>query len=75
MNLRQYPLDSQNFTMTFQSYAYSHRLEQIQFIEPPVEFNFDPEQNENFVLLNQIWTYERYSADITLVKSSIRAQH
>lgn len=71
MNLLQYPLDTQNFSLTFQSYGYCSNFLNIVLWPTPVGFNDDPQEGENYIELNQLWSYNSYSAYVQIVNSPI----
>lgn len=63
--IRDYPKDSQNFSLTFQSYSHESQFLQLKLMSPPVVFRYNTEYKKNVVELNQLWTYLDYSAYIT----------
>jgi hypothetical protein len=71
MDLLQYPLDSQNFSMTFQSYAYATQLMMLEFMPAAISFNYNDQVGVDYVDLNQIWTYQRWTAYILTVDSPV----
>ncbi len=63
MNFVNFPLDSQNFSIRFQSYAYDSKLLRIQMVNPAVVLLTDP-QNNNMqnVAMNVLWDYDSWTA-------------
>jgi hypothetical protein len=71
MNLMKYPLDNQNFSMTFQSYAYDSNFLTITLFPKAVSFNYDDQLGVNYVDMNQLWTYNYFTAYSIIVPSPV----
>ena len=65
MNFKKYPLDTQNFSIVLQSYSYDKKLIHLGFINGvAVTENISPQYSTPMIELNQLWTYQTYSAYI-----------
>jgi hypothetical protein len=71
MNLIKYPLDNQNYTMTFQSYAYDSNFLTISLFPKAISFNVDDQSGINYVDMNQLWTYNYFTAYSIIVPSPV----
>jgi hypothetical protein len=59
MSFINFPLDTQNFSIRFQSYAYDSKLLSIVFPSPAVVFLTDPQNNNKAnIAMNVLWDYE-----------------
>ena len=61
ISFERYPLDTQNFSIVMQSYAFDVRFLNLQQYPTPVIFNGDYQQGVNYIQENQLWTYTDYS--------------
>ena len=65
MKFQQYPLDTQNFSLILQSYAYDSKFLHLSFINgEAVTENYSPQYPDPMIELNQLWTYQTYNAYI-----------
>jgi hypothetical protein len=63
MNFVSFPLDNQNFSIRFQSYAYDSKILGIQFTDPPIVYNTDPQNdNQENIAMNVLWDYDYTSS-------------
>jgi hypothetical protein len=59
-DLRKYPIDHQQFTLTLQSWAYATQFVKLRPFEigpPPVVFNDDPTLGKKYIDLDPLWTF------------------
>lgn len=73
MNLHSYPLDTQNISLTFQSYAYASKLLNLVFIpgKAVVINTNDQLNNVAYVNLNNLWHYHSFSAYTQLIPTPV----
>lgn len=65
MNYKSYPLDVQNFSITMQSFADDATIIQISYFSSgAVILNSNSQGDSETVYLNQLWTYDSFSAFI-----------
>lgn len=62
MNFKRYPLDTQNFSLELQSYAFDSKFLQIKTLSNGVvRLLTNPQYPTAMIYLNQLWTYQTYS--------------
>lgn len=66
MPFHHFPLDTQNFSITLESFTYDTRLIQLQFVDnEAISLLTDVQQgNQPLVANNQLWKYDEYSSFI-----------
>lgn len=63
MNFKKYPLDVQNFSFVIQSFAFDVVFFDLRLDEPAVVLLADyQEENKNFLELNQVWLYTKFTS-------------
>lgn len=65
MNFKNYPLDTQNFSILIESYAFGSEMVSLSFVDNnAVTLIKNPQYSEPFIALNQLWSYETFSSYI-----------
>ena len=65
MNFKNYPLDTQNFSILVQSFAFDSKMISLSFVDDTaVSLLKNPQYSEPFIALNQLWSYQTFSSYI-----------
>mgnify|MGYP003385144059 CR=1 FL=1 len=71
MDLHKFPIDTQTFTLTFQSYSMSAAFLVLKLLPESVAKNLDSYNNEYFINLNQVWTFESANSEAVAIPSPV----
>eukprot|EP01035_Chromulina_nebulosa_P030117 gene30117-39990_t len=70
MSYLDYPLDTQNFSFVLQSFAYDYKFVSLSFVGgTAVKLLTNPQFSSPMITMNQLWTYETFSAYVYNAKS------
>jgi hypothetical protein len=71
MELRQFPIDTQTFTLTFQSYSMSSAFLILKLLPESVAKNLDSYNGKYFIDLNQVWTFQSANSEAVAIPSPV----